>query len=445
MLSQFFQLFISKISQNLKMKFFIILIAVSLFPVSQNVYADVPNKPSYVYVKDRQLFVGKRLKDGSLDILKPYLIKGLTWLPATRSPDNGPNPFNPLETVPYGLFFDWPGRDPQGHVVFIHWLRSQYLEYLTDIDMMRRMNINTVRVYTDFGDNPAVYKKILDEFYRNDIMVIMTIASSRHDIDKARYKKVLSLCMNHPSVLMWSLGNEWNLEYNKYWGYDTVRDAADATDHAASEIKNIDCAHPVSSCLGDRFYDDEVTNTIAWIVERCVYVDVWGLNIYRGEDFSNLFKQWKSITDKPMYISEFGIDSLETKSYKKFSESQVYKCVGNENQDVQGEYAICLWNDLAKNLSILDSNNPCIGGTLHSFNDHLWKVGSYHVNLGGLVNCDDMAGVDSFRKYDAGGFYLPSSPDSVINEEYYGVVDADRQPKKVYWRLKSFYKKLGAE
>jgi len=170
---------------NLLMKFFVILIIASLLFVSQNVYADAPSKPSRVYIKDKQLFIRKRLSDGSLDTPKPYLIKGLTWLPATSPPDNGPNPYDPSETVPYGLFFDWPGRYPQGHVVFIHWLRSQHLEYLSDISLMRRMNINTVRIYTDFGDDPTVYKKILDEFYRNDIMVIMTIASSRYDIDNA--------------------------------------------------------------------------------------------------------------------------------------------------------------------------------------------------------------------------------------------------------------------
>jgi len=424
------------------MKFLAIFIGSILFSMANSAYAYVPDKPSCAYIKDKQLFVRKRLIDGSLDAPKPYLIKGLTWLPATYSPENGPNPYNPSERVPYGLFFDWPGRYPQGHVVFIHWLRSQHIDYLADIGLMRKIGINTVRVYTDFGDDPAVYKKVLDEFYRNDIMVIMTIVSSRDDINKARYKKVLSLCKDHPSILMWSLGNEWNLEYNKYWGYDSVQDAAKATDRAAGEIKDIDMNHPVSSCLGDRFFDDEADSTIRYIVRECTQVDVWGLNIYRGENFLDLFAQWKSITDKPMYLSEFGIDSFETKSYERFSESQVHKCSGAENQDLQGDYAISLWNDLAENLSISGPTNPCLGGTLHTFNDHLWKVGSFHVNLGDLVSCDVSDNSDSCRKYNVEGFYLNSSPDDVMNEEYFGIVNADREPKKAYWRLKSFYEAL---
>ncbi len=425
------------------MKLLIIFLTTILFLASQGVYADVPSNPSRVYIKNKQLIVEKRLSDGSLDTPKPYIIKGLTWLPATSSPDSGPNPYNLSEAVPYGLFFDWPGRYPQGHVVFIHWLRGQHLEYLSDISLMQKMNVNTVRIYTDFGDDPAVYKEILDEFYLNDIMVIMTIVSSRYDIDRARYKKVLSLCKDHPAILMWSLGNEWNLEYNKYWGYASVQDAAEATNLVAGEIKSIDPEHPVSSCLGDRFFDDEISNTIKWIVKRCACVDVWGLNVYRGKDFSDLFAQWKSITNKPMYLSEFGIDSFQTRSYKRFSEFQVNQCVGIENQDVQEEYAISLWSDLALNLSISDTSNPCLGGTIHTFNDHLWKIGSYHVNLGGLIDCDNLVDSDSCREYNTEGFYLLSSPDEVMNEEYFGIVDANRKPKKAYWRLKSFYEDLG--
>jgi len=60
------------------------------------------------------------------------------------------------------------------------------------------------------------------------------------------------------------------------------------------------------------------------------------------------------------------------------------------------------------------------------------------VNLGG---CGELDGA-SCRKYNAEGFYSNSSPDNVMNEEYFGIVNADREPKKAYRRLKSFYEAL---
>lgn len=405
---------------------------------------DVPRGFSHVYLCGRQLLIERRMEDGSLDSPRVYIIRGVTWAPATRAPDTGPSPFNVRETVPYGFFFDWAGRSPQGHVVFVYWLRSEYYRhYLEDIPLMKELNLNTVRVYGDFGDNPAVYKEILDEFYRNGIMVIMTVVASKNDIDTRRYRKVIKWCKDHPAILMWSLGNEWNLDYNRYWGYKTVRDAAKATQRVAQDVKKMDPFHPVSSCLGDRFTDEESSNTVEWIVNNCPDVEVWGLNIYRGKSFYNLFEQWQDITEKPVYLSEFGIDSFRTVSYTRVNEFQADDCIGAEDQKTQAEYAISLWSEILMYLSALGEGQPCLGGTIHSFNDVLWKVGCYHVDLGGLVNYNDSFEASSYKRYDTEGFWLPgSAPDDVINEEYFGLVDSERRPKQVFRELERYYKNL---
>jgi len=404
----------------------------------------VPQGESRVYTKGRQLIVQRRLEDGSLEKPSAYIIKGITWSAATRAPDKGPDPYHLDKTVSYGFFFDWPGRYPQGHVVFTHWLRSEYTKYYsTDIPLMRQMNVNTVRLYSDFGDDAEWYQKILDESYKSNIMVIMTIVSSREDIEAKRYRKVVELCKDHPAILMWSLGNEWNMDYNKYWGYDTVAEAARATNRVAAEIRKIDPYHPVSSCLGDRFEDEEVSNTVGWIIDNCPAVEVWGLNIYRGNKFTNLFLQWREITDRPMYLSEFGIDSFETETFTRVGDFQASNCKGRENQKTQVEYAISLWNDISKCLSALDPKEVCLGGTYYTFNDSLWRVGSYHVKLGGLLDYNNPVESRSYKVYNTAGFYLPGSiPDDVCNEEYFGVVDANRHPKQVFWELKKYYEEL---
>lgn len=85
-----------------------------------------------------------------------------------------------------------------------------------------------------------------------------------------------------------------------------------------------------------------------------------------------------------------------------------------------------------------------------AFNDGLWQVGCYHVDLGGLVDYDGPDNLPntpdddtSYDEYNSEGFYMPGSfPDNVANVEYFGVADADRKPKKAYFQLKDYYGKL---
>jgi len=417
---------------------------ISMFLLVIRLEARFPSGPSKVYVKGKQLILEKRLANGLLDEPKPYIIKGTTWSPATRAPKEGPHPFNPSKSVPYGFFFDWQGRDPQGHKVLGFWLRSQFEQYyLVDIPLMKKMNINTVRVYDSLGNDPRAWKKILDEFYRNDIMVILTVAASKDDIDSRNYIKLVKHCKDHPAILMWSLGNEWNLDYNKYWGYKTIAEASQATEEAAQRIKRLDKDHPVSSCLGDRFSDKNPTNTISWIVENCPRVDIWGVNVYRGKSFYSLFDDWQSASSKPFYISEFGTDSFYTTRFKVVNKFQADNCQGIVDNKRRGQFLLGLWSEIENNLSALNSAKGCVGGLVHEFNDSLWKVGSYHLSLGGLVDYYDPSEAQSYAIYNSEGFYIKGShPDNVSNEEFYGVVNAGRRPKEVYWVLQEYYEKL---
>lgn len=398
-----------------------------------------------VFLKNRQLFVRKNSPGAGAGQPKPYIIKGISWNPATIAPDAGPNPlepYNPSANVPYGFFFDWEGRVPQGHDVFVYWLRRQFVDrYLEDIPLIRKMNVNTVRVYNDFGLDPGVYRRILDEFIKNDIMVIMTVASSRSEITGRRYLEVVSQYKDHPAILMWSLGNEWNMDYNKYWGYTSVEEAARATNEMAREVKKIDAGHPVCSVLGDRFADPDPSNTIASVLKVCPDVDVWGITVYRGESMGGLFSQWRDISSKPLFIAEFGTDSFRTASYEVTSDNRAYNCQGQEDEEMQAVFMRSLWKEIKTRLSALDEKEFCLGGLVHEFNDELWKIGSYHALLGGLVNYDDPQQKRAYMRYDEHGFYIKGGhPDDVSNEEHFGVVRANRNPKKVFYEIEQLYK-----
>ncbi len=266
-----------------------------------------------------------------------------------------------------------------------------------------------------------------------------------------RYEKIVTLYKDHPAILMWSLGNEWNLDNNnKYLGYPSAREAAIAVNEAAQSIKQIDSNHPVTSCLGDRFDDSVPENTIRGIVDACPNVDVWGINVYRGVSFGDLFSRWQQITLKPFYLSEFGTDSFNTSTYSIVNGYQADNCNGAMDENIQQNLELTLWDEIKNNASAINYTKVCLGGTVFEFNDQLWKVGNYNVGLGGLVNYNGPDGIPgtpdddtSYNAYNTEGFVLVNGhPDNVANEEYFGVVDAGRNQKSVFWGLQNYYLSL---
>lgn len=425
---------------------FFVLIVFSLSAIFlTEIFAEVPRSASSVSIEGNKLMVCLRDKDSSLPAPRSYIIRGLTWAAATRAPYDGPHPYIPGETVPYGFFFDWPGREPQGHEVFFYWFTQEYQKYYQkDLLLMKEMNVNTVRTYSHFGVNIQEGFKILDACYENGIMVIMTVAASKTGLENGDYLKIVRAYKDHPAILFWSLGNEWNLDHNKYYGYKTVSEAAQATNNAALKVKEIDPLHPVGSSLGDRFEDDDVNNTVKAIIDKCSDIDIWGFNIYRGKSFQNLFQQWKQISDKPMYIGEFGTDSFNTESYKIVKGFQASECRGREDELQQANFIIALWDEIVNNLSAIYEDKLCLGGLVHEFNDELWKVGCYHVSMGGMIDYENPDQMYYFQEQNPGGFVLQAGhPDDVANEEYFGVVNAQRQPKQIFYVLQDYYKRFG--
>ncbi|MDD4201915.1 MAG: glycoside hydrolase family 2 TIM barrel-domain containing protein [Candidatus Omnitrophica bacterium] len=399
---------------------------------------------SFSIVKDNVLNVAGRKEDGQLDLTKPYLIKGVVWNPATRAPQKGINPKTKRTKIDYGFFFDHENQDPKGYEVLRYWLQQEYQKYfLSDIMLMKKMNVNTVRVFNCFSDDPEINTRILDEFFRNNIMVIMTVALTKKDIDDKEYVKVVEMCKDHPAILMWAIGNEWNLSNMGYSGYKTIVKAAKAVNLVAEEIKRMDPYHSVSTVIGDVLCDKYNVNLVKWFVEECTNIDLWGINSYRGKTFGDLFDKWEDISGKPFYFSEFGVDSFMTEKYKLYKNVFAKRCKGEESQLIQSEYVMGLWEEVKNNLSFYKPEKKCIGGLVFSFNDALWKVGSYHSGLGGIINYTNPYEASCYSKYDTEGFYMKNAfPDDVANEEYFGIVNADREPKSVFYALQEFYASL---
>jgi uncharacterized repeat protein (TIGR01451 family) len=426
--------------------------------------AAVPTQPSRVTISGNQLILEKRLPDGTLGSAQPYIFKGVAWSPGTAAPVSGIDPKSG-QSVPYGFFFDGDWRiingGLQGHDLMNLWLKQEMrAHYQADIALMAQMKVNTVRVYLDFGTNPADYATILDEFYNNGIMVILTVVASRDNIEPPniyvpRYIDTVNLCKNHPAILMWSIGNEWNLFPPFLYGYADMPSAIAAVNSAAGQIKAADSFHPVTSSLGDRFTistsncgTDPASSDIPTIFAGVPNVDIWGLNVFRGDSFGALFNQWSAVSVKPFYLSEFGTDSFRTTSFLPLGPcDNRAQASGVQDQAMQATTFSALWTEIAGHLSAFNPAERCVGGFAFEFNDELWKVGDFNVSLGDLVNYIGPDGIpgtadddSSYNAYNSQGFLVNRGhPDNFANEEHFGLVSSDRSIKAAYNTLRALY------
>jgi hypothetical protein len=349
--------------------------------------------PSVVTTQGTQLFVQRRNSDGSLQPAASYAIRGVNWSPASRGTNttpSDPNNANARRTE----FFNW---------------------YQRDIPLLKQMNINTVRVYLDLGiDNfDTQVKSILDMLNANGIMVILTADGAVNDLN--RINQVVPLYKNHPALLMWILGSEWNL--NRYFGVaSSVLDAAQRTQAAAMLTKSLDTNHPVSTSYGEIDINQsglQLADTQNYVNNICTAVDAWGLNIYRGITFGNLFSQWQFITSKPMFLGEFGADA--------FQSSELSSCPsGSTSETAQANWNLSLWKQIFSNLSAANSANNTLGGCVFEWNDEWWKVPP----PGSQQTC----GVPS-----------NGQPDGFSNEEYFGLVDIDRNLRQAYMTMQAAF------
>ncbi len=348
----------------------------------------VPSSPSIGTINGRQLLLQRRNPDGTLAPAVPYSIRGVNWSPASRGTATSPADPNNANV-----------RRPE----FGKW-------YQTDIPLMKAMNVNTIRTFIDLGFDSTLGptgRTILDECYRNGIMVIMTVDDAINNTSRAQ--QVVNFYKNHPAILAWSLGSEWNI--NLYFGVaSSVSDAAQRTQMAAALIKSLDPNHPVISSYGEIDFggpDTQLAATQQYVNTTCPSVGIWSLNLYRGDTFGALWTQWSSITTKPMFLGEFGVDAFDIR---------INPPTGAVNEAAQVQWDVSLWNDLARNLSAKDPNKAALGGTVFEWNDEWWKV----IPPG---------------SQETGGWISDGFPDGKGNEEYFGIVDIDRRTRQVYGTL----------
>ena len=248
-----------------------------------------------------------------------------------------------------------------------------------DIPLLVDANINTIRTYAAITNSAE-----LNAFANAGIKVIMMLNENSYTWYVNQYK-------NHPAILMWEFGNEFN--YHPEWFGNNIQNWYDVLENCASTVKSIDPNHPVSTGHG------EVPNAQA--LNSCPSVDVWGMNVYRWLSPDSAIDELAAQTDKAMYISEAGADSFNSNS-------------NSENQAQQAQATEIILN------AIIEKSDLCVGVTLFEFCDEWWKAGNPN-------------------QQDIGGFPNAIPYDNYANEEYWGIVTRDREPKQSYYVVKDIY------
>ena len=213
------------------------------------------------------------------------------------------------------------------------WTQSdEFIKQALDDEMslLKNMNVNAIRVYT--GIQPKWIKYIYEKY---GIYTMLNHSFGRYgltldgawegntDYSDPRVKELLlkevtGLVQEYkdtPGLLLYLLGNENN--YGLFWrGAETedipmedrestkmARYLYKLFNDASVAMKAIDPHHPVSICNGDLLF----LNIIA---EECKDVDIFGINVYRGISFTDLYDRVKKEYGKPVLLTEFGSDAF---------------------------------------------------------------------------------------------------------------------------------------
>lgn len=302
-----------------------------------------------VRISGRQLLV-----DG-----EPIHLKGVNWNPVRRG-----------------------GTEPQ-NVDFRGFVQA-------DAQMMAAAGINAVRTYQTITD-----MDVLDALWAHKIYVLPTVYSSTRQGPVTTIRTRVEAVKDHPSILMWLVGNEWN--YNGLYSGLDVNNSTLIVKEAVDFIKEVDGTHPVATVYGG--FPSNYT------FQLLSNVDVWAFNKYHLKTFDGILTRWEHLAPGPMFIAEYGADAFDARKDQMI-----------ENQDAQTEATVALTNIIIEHSSM--RGGVCLGGFLFEFADELWK------DAKGDVHLQDTGGMAP-----GGGPF----PDSTFNEEWWGLVDVDGRPRKAYY------------
>jgi hypothetical protein len=288
-----------------------------------------------------------------------------------------------------------------------------------EMTLLKNMGVNTIRVYTGIQkkwiqyiyEEYGIYTMLNHSFGRYGLTLdggwVGNTEYSDPRVIELLMKEVTALAAEYkdtPGLLLYLLGNENN--YGLFWGGAETEDIPieDRTsterarhmyklfDQAALAMKGIDKSHPVALCNGDLLFLDLVA-------KECPNVDIFGINVYRGISFGDLFDRVKKEYGKPVLLTEFGSDAFNAITMEEAQREQAYYNVGN-------------WKEIYENAAGFGKAGNSIGGFTFQFSDGWWKFGQ-------TKNLDVH---DTNASWENGGYAFDHIPgQNNMNEEWFGI------------------------
>lgn len=263
-----------------------------------------------------------------------------------------------------------------------------------DLELISEAGINTIRVYA-----PIDNMEVLDKIDAAGLKLIVSFGYNQngvYDILSGTFLDYIMKYKDHNSILIWELGNEYN--YHPEWFGGDIQNWYNALSQATDQIHDIDPNHPVATAHGDMPDKQALASN--------PNIDIWGLNVYRWDQPQSVFKEWQTVSDKPVYLSEAGADS-----YMKISKAGFKQ---GENQRAQAVANAKIID------AVLDRSDVASGIFIFSFTDGLWKAGN-----------PDQQDIGGWAPNSSGVPY-----DGAPNEEYWGIVDINRNKKETFEVIK---------
>lgn len=360
---------------------------------------------------------------------RPFIVKGIEY-----SPDKtGTRPKHANEWMksdlngngkidgPYDSFIDANRNN----------IRDNGEKPAGDFKLLNLMGCNTIRIYHPTG----VDKKLLRDLHRNyGIYVIMgnflgayTVGSGaewecgtdytdkkQREKMKSEVRKMVKEFKDEPYVLMWMLGNEndsigsyENSTYNNTNACTNPEAYASFVGEVSRMIKELDQDHPVAVC-------NALYKIVPYYKQYAPEIDIIGMNSYSGPyGFGVLWRRVKGYFDRPVLITEFGVDSYNSRTNQ----------VDEEFQELYHKKA---WEDIEANSFLGSGAGNSIGGVVFTWLDKWW-----------------LCGMPDEHDTETGSWEGPTN-DGKFQDEWMGVCSQGdgtaspflRQPKKVYYLYK---------